>query len=366
MVKVYPVELLFNQANNKGDFRAWLGISYREFDITDGRVLVDSATLEFPLKLKGMKKEFVTNIQIKSKPGKQFMVELVTMDRLRKTAVQSFISVDRTSSVSSQNFMVLDHNTRKIIFNPVMDSTRFFNVYFPKRTLDTLYVKYYREITQVPYPPNLLISTPVNLGNPDSTWTFPYWDSLGIKVHKKGIYQFLVNKDDKEGCNIYYFGENFPSVKKADDLIGPLVYLLSKNEIDDLRKQDNPKIAADNFWLSVTGDMDRAKELIRIYYNRVLYANYYFSSYQEGWQTDRGMIYLIYGPPTSLFKTPKSEKWIYGNYYSDNKIEFNFNKIDSYYSQNVYLLQRSDDLNSRWIQAIRSWRQGNVFMIENE
>ena len=366
MVKVYPVELLFNQANKEGDFRAWLGIKYHEYEITDGRVLVDSAAMEFPIKLKGLKKEFVTNILLKTHLGKQYMVEMVTMDRLRKTAVQSFISIDRTSASNSQNFLILDHSKRSVIFNPIVDSNRVFNVYFPKRTIDTLYARYYREDTRVPYPPNLLISTPVNIGNPDSTWALPYWDSLGIKVTRRGIYQFLVDKKDQEGCNIFYFGESFPSVKKADDLIDPLVYLLSDNEMADLKKQDNPKIAADNFWLSVTGDMDRSKELIRIYYNRVLYANYFFSSYQEGWRTDRGMIYLIYGPPNSMFKSPTSEKWIYGKNYSDNKIVFNFKKVDSFFSQNVYLLRRSDDLNSRWVQAVRSWRQGNVFMIENE
>ena len=366
MVKVYPVELLFNQANKEGDFRAWLGIKYREYEITDGRVLVDSAAMEFPLKLKGLKKEFVTNISLKTHLGRQYMVELVTMDRLRKTAVQSFIPIDRTSEINSQNFMILDHKTRGVIFNPIVDSNRVFNVYFPKRAIDTLYVRYYREVTRIPYPPNLLITTPVNLGDPDSTWVLPYWDSLGIKVNKKGIYQFLVDEKDQEGCSIYYFGESFPSVKTADDMINPLVYLLSDNEMADLKKQNNPKIAADNFWLSVTGDMDRSKELIRIYYNRVLYANYYFSSYQEGWQTDRGMIYLIYGPPNSLYKSSTGEKWVYGKNYSDNKIVFNFKKIDNFFSQNVYLLKRTDDLNSRWVQAVRSWRQGNVFIIENE
>lgn len=366
MVKVYPVELLFNQANKEGAFKAWLGIRYRVFELGYGRTLVDSSALEFPLELKGLKKSFVTNIQIKTKPGNQYMVEVVAMDRLRKTAVQSFIFVDRTSPVNSQNFMVLDHFNRSIIFNPVVDSNRVFNVYFPKKTIDTLYVRYYAEFSKIPYPPNLLIQTPANLGEPDSTWVLPYWDSVGIRVVKRGIYQFLVNEEDKEGCDIYYFGESFPSVKVAEDLIEPLVYLLSDQEMAKIREQPDPKLAADNFWLSAAGDMDRAKELIRIYYNRVLYANYYFTSFREGWQTDRGMIYLIYGPPTSLYKTPEREKWVYGKNSSKNKIIFNFKRVDNFFSQNVYLLQRSQDLNSRWVQAIRAWRQGNVFMVDNE
>ena len=57
---------------------------------------------------------------------------------------------------------------------------------------------------------------------------------------------------------------------------------------------DNRKIALDNFWLGFTNNVERSRELVRIYYNRVLYANYFFSSYKEGWQNrQRNDIYYI-------------------------------------------------------------------------
>lgn len=38
-------------------------------------------------------------------------------------------------------------------------------------------------------------------------------------------------------------------------------------------------------------------ELMEEYYRRVAFANEYFSSFQNGWETDMGMIYILLGPP---------------------------------------------------------------------
>lgn len=38
------------------------------------------------------------------------------------------------------------------------------------------------------------------------------------------------------------------------------------------------------------------------YFRRVRYANANFSLFQEGWKTDRGMIYILFGPPTEIIR----------------------------------------------------------------
>jgi GWxTD domain-containing protein len=45
-------------------------------------------------------------------------------------------------------------------------------------------------------------------------------------------------------------------------------------------------------------------ELMDEYYLRVQYANENFSTNREGWETDRGRIYVIYGPPTDIERHP--------------------------------------------------------------
>lgn len=41
-------------------------------------------------------------------------------------------------------------------------------------------------------------------------------------------------------------------------------------------------------------------EAFEEYYQRVYYANNAFKSYIEGWQTDRGMVYIVLGPPATI------------------------------------------------------------------
>ncbi len=366
MVMVYPTELLFNKANEDGDYKAWLSIQYRSREIGSGRALSDSAILEFPLEISGLDKPFITNISLKTKAQKEYIVEVVTMDRLRKRAVQSFIFVDKTSETNSQNFFALKQSSRSLLFNPVVDSLLKFIIYSPKLTFDSLFVRYYKPDTRIPYPPNLLLSTSLFLERADSSWKIGVFKSEGISLTNMGIYQFLQNENDKQGYNMYYFGEHFPMVKTPEQMIGPLIYLADDKEMRALRNNESAKIAVDNFWLEAGNDINRAKELIRIYYNRVFYSNYYFTSFKEGWSTDRGMIYLIYGPPGTMYKTATQERWIYGKEYSNNNIEFIFKKINHPLSNSVFRLQRSADLNSKWVQAVRAWRQGRVFILENE
>lgn len=41
-------------------------------------------------------------------------------------------------------------------------------------------------------------------------------------------------------------------------------------------------------------------EAFEEYYERIYYANAQFKSYIEGWQTDRGMVYVVLGPPATI------------------------------------------------------------------
>jgi GWxTD domain-containing protein len=136
------------------------------------------------------------------------------------------------------------------------------------------------------------------------------------------------------------------------------------------------KMALDNFWIKIGGNVDKARELIRIYYMRVLYTNFYFSSYKEGWRSERGMIYIIYGPPDKVYKTPEGENWGYrkpviksswgGRYsVSEDYLFFNFKKDDNRYSDNDYYLSRNETLVTYWDKAIASWRKGVVFRLDN-
>ncbi|MGH7450491.1 MAG: GWxTD domain-containing protein, partial [bacterium] len=47
-----------------------------------------------------------------------------------------------------------------------------------------------------------------------------------------------------------------------------------------------------------------ANELMDEYYTRVNYANVHFRGMREGWRTDMGMVYIIFGPPSDIERNP--------------------------------------------------------------
>ena len=55
------------------------------------------------------------------------------------------------------------------------------------------------------------------------------------------------------------------------------------------------------------------------YYSRIDYANKAFKSFQEGWMTDKGMVYVVFGPPNTIDKQNNYndgriyERWSYIN-----------------------------------------------------
>ena len=204
----------------------------------------------------------------------------------------------------------------------------------------------------------------------------PYSDTLPMMFPKEGIYLCSVGRDIKEGFTFLNFGATYPSMTTPEVMIEPLAYLASQDEVAALRSAVKPKVALDDFWIKCGGNVDKARELIRIYYTRVLYSNYYFTSYKEGWRSERGMIYIIYGPPDKVYKTSEGESWGYrkpviksswgGRYkVSDEYLFFNFKKRENIFSDNDYYLSRSETLVTYWDKAILSWRKGIVFRLDN-
>ena len=112
--------------------------------------------------------------------------------------------------------------------------------------------------------------------------------------------------------------------------------------------------------MKIGKDENTAKSLIREYYKRVEIANRYFGTYREGWKTDRGIIFIVYGQPSTIYKDLNSESWIYGEENNILSVKFTFRKIRSEESDNIFILQRSEDYKSNWYRAVDDWRQGRI------
>ena len=304
------------------------------------------------------------------------MAEVKIVDRLRREVVQAFVPFNTLSYNNRYNFRALGHFARNPLFNPVVKSNEFINLVYIKNPPDSIYISYYKPFIPIPDPPSMILPEKTIDYGPDTIIPLPYSDTLPMNFREKGIYQVTLKKDIADGYTILNLGDTYPELTSPQTMIEPLAYLAGPSELDSLLKAARPKAALDEFWIKCGGNIEKARELIRIYYTRVLYANYYFTSYKEGWRTERGMIYIIYGPPDKVYKTNDGESWGYrkpvirsrwGTRFTvqDDYLFFTFKKKESIFSDNDFYLSRNESLITFWAQAVASWRRGIVFRLDN-
>ncbi|MBN2244158.1 MAG: GWxTD domain-containing protein [Acidobacteria bacterium] len=80
-----------------------------------------------------------------------------------------------------------------------------------------------------------------------------------------------------------------------------VLYIISEDEkatFKALRNDEERENFIEQFWLRRDPDQRLGNNEFREeHYRRIAYANQYFSSGVDGWRTDRGRIYIMYGPP---------------------------------------------------------------------
>jgi len=150
-------------------------------------------------------------------------------------------------------------------------------------------------------------------------------------------------------------------VTTADDLLKPLRYITSNQEYERIQRSGDVRQAIEQFWIDAAGDRERGREAIRIYYGRVENANRHFTSETEGWRTDRGLVHIIFGVPTSIYRTDVGETWIYGEENNLMSLVFNFQRRDGATDENDLVLERDPVLKGAWYRNVESWRNGRVY-----
>lgn len=159
---------------------------------------------------------------------------------------------------------------------------------------------------------------------------------------------------------------NYPSLKTARELARPLYYLMTEDEYKDLMKIESEtelKKAMDRFWLSNIENSQIAKGVVELFYERVEEANKQFSNYKEGWKTDRGMMYILFGPPWYYETRLDVQTWHYTYNKSDFERVFMFEtpKIkNKFYPFNNYILQRNSAYYNIQFRQIELWKSGVI------
>jgi hypothetical protein len=75
------------------------------------------------------------------------------------------------------------------------------------------------------------------------------------------------------------------------------------------------------------------------------------------------MIFILFGPPATVYVYPDREEWGYGTYGYSGTLNFTFEKIYNPFSDNDYVLRRSPFYEQPFYRAVARWREG---VVEND
>ena len=157
----------------------------------------------------------------------------------------------------------------------------------------------------------------------------------------------------------------FPRVTRLVEMVGALKYITYPDEYEQISSIDDPdslRHAFDRFWVKTFKNPYQAQRAVKQYYERVEMANRYFTNYKAGWKTDRGMIYIVFGEPTNIERTPIEEIWHYpSDINSGQGPDYFVFQTTMRYAKAPYknfILQRSFQYEWMYKLAIERWRDG--------
>lgn len=168
---------------------------------------------------------------------------------------------------------------------------------------------------------------------------------------------FYVAREDENasvGITLLRTSPYYPEFKQLNELATAMQYILSEPERKEIRNSRDLRKSFDSFWIETYVTKFRARNAIRNYFNWVKQANQFFTDFKQGWKTDRGMLFIVYGVPDEVYRTNNQEEWFY-----DNGPSFEFTVISTFFSPRTYALRRRLDLEESWFDYIGAIRRGS-------
>ncbi|BDD10035.1 hypothetical protein FUAX_24670 [Fulvitalea axinellae] len=178
----------------------------------------------------------------------------------------------------------------------------------------------------------------------------------------QGLYYSILETGSgrREYLPLKIVGEYYPKYVSVEELLGPLQYIAEPKEFENLQKNKDKRYALDLFWLKQIRSTDRAQLAVRKYYRQVMWANTFFTGTKDGWKTDKGMVFILFGTPDKVYKKKKKEVWIYEDEGDKSKIQFTFVRKNGLMGTDEYRLKRSRSYMGEWYRAKDLWRKGRA------
>ncbi|MDA1268988.1 MAG: GWxTD domain-containing protein [Bacteroidetes bacterium] len=187
-----------------------------------------------------------------------------------------------------------------------------------------------------------------------------FLENIPKTLTDEGYYFFQSDSTAQTGLLLRTVHDAFPKVKDWNEMVDMVTYISTKKEHESLLLAQDKKKALDAFWINLTRNEEVAKDLIRNYFKMVELANILFTDFKEGWKTDRGMVYIVMGPPQEVNFFEDREVWSYAGIDDTSKIRYNFTRVKTILSPHFYTLNRSKAYQPIWFKNISQWRSGRM------
>lgn len=356
--------LMYKRVDTTQNFYSNLLVSCKLLPDINSRNIIDSASVALIKRFPEVNESKVIegSFILKVKQLNYGYLDLWVVDRHKNLKHTKAVSVSKINSSVDQNFLVFQNE--KLTYKNTFYAGEEVVIQSERNKQNYVYVDCFKDEFKIALPPFSNQKPDEFKYKPDSTFKLLLDQNLSIQMPVKGFYHLKADQYSFDGLSLYTFERSYPGVNDINEMINCTRYIMSKEEFETCKNSNDQKACIDHFWLNIAGSNERAKELLKKYYSRVKEANIRFTSYTQGWKTDRGMISIIFGEPINVYKSKSEEIWVYGPESDVNSLRFVFKRTDNPFSSNDYILQRSYMFKEPWYTAVDYWRQGRL-SIEN-
>ena len=179
-------------------------------------------------------------------------------------------------------------------------------------------------------------------------------------LNRPGFYEITAANDETKMSGILVTDATFPYFEEYEKLVQPLIYISTEKEFKAMCNADHTKAGFENFVLeTISGNTRIAQEFVKYYYRRIRKSAQLFTTNMEGWKTDRGMIYQIFGDPANVFRNETTELWVYAPE-GGKRVRFTFDILKEPTGIRQYKLLRDKKYREGWMNAVTRWRSGQI------
>lgn len=321
--------------------------------------LCDSATIIYPASnaFTPISNSFSLKVPKKSK----YRLNMMLYDNKEQFSQRYVTIITNFQDYSANDFLIYEENKigRNINSKKYLKTNHEYTISCRKDC--SIKVEYFSEKNYEFNPPYQININKETTLIADSTFLYTCNDK--ITFSKSGNYIFKDTASGEYIFDIVAKNNSYPNITTVREMIDPISLFTTNKIVTEIKNSDNVKNAIDNYWLSLSKSETLAKEQIRVFYRRIELANTFFTEDEDGWKSDRGMIFVIFGPPTILNLSDEGEEWYYGQDPTVAGLLFTFEKNINTNKTSKYRLIRDNAYQPTWAQAISVWKKGRIFSL---